>query len=868
MGKVWCICIAVLVVSLFLVQKKSKKITVLTTLLSAFLVGAILYREFLTGQASYLYTVADGYSQYLPIYMNYVRTFLAGDGFPFWTFSIGFGSLQSYDVLLYPLNLIPVLAGCLFGEEGLLICFAWMQLLKNILASTFMFLFLKKLKFNPYVCYIMGLVYAFCGVIILRGHWVFLADECYIIALLLWTVELYFQEGKWYFIPPVIFLIGCCLGAYYLYLYALLLIIYSTVRYIYEKRPFKKFFPFLFTSGGLFLLGALMWAVVLIGFSWSLFTTTRFSDSTGYMNSANLFAQIDLNVLLSGIASLFDPSITGVFENYVGKLNYLERPLFYCGIASLFLIPQGLALGTKKSKKLITFGLFAAGIYMMFPTVTEVFNAFIRNEELGIHSYRQSTLWITVMIIVMAAYGLDCVLKAGKCSQKELLISGIVLSVVLCYCYMDAPNVGLVINHSVFRWVIVFLLVWFIFLSYFHLIADSKKHNKIAMFLFVAFTLLEVGHSASVTLTESARLAKEYKSAMSKDSIGYYSNVQVAIDYIKEHDDGFYRITGVRTPSGAATYCTPLYFGFFDSSYYTDIDAATYEFLNEVYPESFINGVGSKYSVGVGGSIEISTLTGYKYYLAQGNTRNEIIKPRGYNHIKSIRDIHIYENENALSVGVAYDTYIRRSVFEKYTDKQQRAILLYCVVLDDEVETELKEFTKKELRELCGRVKENSNFYGYAERVEELQQHDMEVISWKDDYILGEIETDDDIVLSISIPDFNGWTLWVDGVETEMQSVNIGFMGVELSKGTHKIELKYFPKTLKLGAIISVCAILIYLLLLTQHKRIRLLGLQEQLPERESKPKKVFKSKEKKIAPKGEAPIKKEDDGVSIKEGD
>lgn len=807
------------VCTIFFIRKTYKKHMLLLTAIATLLISIILYRHFLLGNANFLYTVVDGFSQYLPTYMNYVRTIQAGQGLPWWTFSIGFGAVQSYDVLLYPLNLVPVLAGVCFGEQALLISFAWMQVVKMVLAAVFMFLFLKKIGFTPFVCCNIGLLYAFCGIIILRGHWVFLADECYIAVLILWCAECYFQDKKWYAIPPAIFLLGSCLGIFYLYLYAVLLIVYTTVRYFYAQKPAKHFFSFLLSCGGLYILGILLWGIVLIGFSWSLFTTARFSTTVSYTNNFGLFEHVDWSVLTSAIFSLFDPNVTGIFDNYTGALNYLERPLFYCGIACLFLIPQGIALGKKRTKKLIVFGICSAGLYMLFPIVVDIFNAFIRNEELGLRSYRISTLWIVIMMFVMGAYGLQCGIQNGRFHRTTLLATSLALIALFFYVCIEAPYDGITLNFSIIRWVILFFLVWLFILLWIKWPQKMAHIRTRSLALILCISLLELFHSANVTLTKSTQTATENYTQMQEDSLGYYSDVSLAVEYLKEYDNGLYRVSGIRPSAGVATYCAPLYFGVHDSSYYTDIDAGTYAFLAEVYPQSFLNGVGSKYSTGVGDNLMLSTLTGYKYIITQYDLRGEL--PYGYKLLKHIGNIAIYENTLDLSFGITFDSYVRRSIFEEYSDEEQKLILLHCAVLEDNVETNLTELTKSDLdKAISDQLEHPSDTYRlYRLFAKQRQEKLLEVNEWTENHINGTLSLAEDKLLVLSIPNADGWRVLIDGTPVDPQTVDIGFMGIYIEAGEHTVELEYCPKTLIPGVIVSLFALGIYVTLVILSRR-------------------------------------------------
>ena len=83
---------------------------------------------------------------------------------------------------------------------------------------------------------------------------------------------------------------------------------------------------------------------------------------------------------------------------------------------------------------------------MTFPLVTDIFNAFIRNEELGVRSYRLSSLWIVIMIIVIAAYGLQSGIRNGGYGKTSVLATSVIITIIFNYCCMAASQNDITIN--------------------------------------------------------------------------------------------------------------------------------------------------------------------------------------------------------------------------------------------------------------------------------------------------------------------------------------------------------------------------------------------------------------------------------------
>ena len=95
---------------------------------------------------------------------------------------------------------------------------------------------------------------------------------------------------------------------------------------------------------------------------------------------------------------------------------------------------------------------------------------------------------------------------------------------------------------------------------------------------------------------------------------------------------------------------------------------------------------------------------------------------------------------------------------------------------------------------------------------ETLNSQTMELTSFSDRKITGTIDVEKagDLVFSIARED--GWTVYVDGKETEPETFAEAFISVPLTEGKHDIELIYTTPGLKTGAMISLGCLILFLL--------------------------------------------------------
>ena len=83
----------------------------------------------------------------------------------------------------------------------------------------------------------------------------------------------------------------------------------------------------------------------------------------------------------------------------------------------------------------------------------------------------------------------------------------------------------------------------------------------------------------------------------------------------------------------------------------------------------------------------------------------------------------------------------------------------------------------------------------------------------------GDITVSKDKLLCLAIPYADGWTAYVDGEETKLYQANTAFMAVELTAGSHTVELRYWMPGLTVGLIMSGAGLIALVVLITVSRR-------------------------------------------------
>lgn len=119
------------------------------------------------------------------------------------------------------------------------------------------------------------------------------------------------------------------------------------------------------------------------------------------------------------------------------------------------------------------------------------------------------------------------------------------------------------------------------------------------------------------------------------------------------------------------------------------------------------------------------------------------------------------------------------------------------------------------LEDFAGRFKAAYAELGSLEKLSrEILRRPSSIEKVKDTFLRGHIEVDEGQLLMFTIPYDEGWTLTVDGHETELKQVLGAFMVAEVGSGQHVYELKFMPTGLKAGLVAASAALVVLLIVI------------------------------------------------------
>lgn len=102
---------------------------------------------------------------------------------------------------------------------------------------------------------------------------------------------------------------------------------------------------------------------------------------------------------------------------------------------------------------------------------------------------------------------------------------------------------------------------------------------------------------------------------------------------------------------------------------------------------------------------------------------------------------------------------------------------------------------------------------------ETLNESPLILTQWEDTKLKGTIAAAEPGTIFLSIPYDKGWHVKVDGQDVITRKVFGAFTGIDVSAGLHTITMQYMPQGLKMGALISMIAVGLLLLLLLKSSK-------------------------------------------------
>ena len=729
-----------------------------------------------------------------------------------WTFHAGMGYPLNSGVVhpLHPLMafntiLLPMVE-LIFGANPAFLKFPVFMIVFFLTGIT-AYLYFKTLESKDFICIIGSLLVAFMGYNIASSSWNHYYDVFYGI-FLLFAFEQFYKKNRWYFIPMAIMMISYTF--FNVYVYGLFLISYILFRYFTENTSFQKLVVLGLKVAGLSLWGLLMGIANFLPNLINAFNSPRVSngiDAIKDISTMNPLLENRSYELSTAILRSFSPDMMGTGTDFRGWYNYLEAPLFYCGLISLVLVVQVFGFLQKREK--LIFGTFSALwlFVALIPGLRNAFHLFLGNYyKVGINFF------IPMILIFYGLKSLSMIMEQKRLNLPLLIISLLVLLLALFYPY-KIGNLDLT-DHTIRNYAALLL----IFYSGLIFLLTREKYQIAAQIGIVLLVTIELsGFSYRSVSRRQNYTAAEFRISEG----GYNDNSVPAIDYVKGTDTNFYRLEKDYS-SGSAMHGSlndAQAQGYYGTSLYSSYNQPWYiSFLQETDIIEAGNETGTRWAPGLRNRPLLQTFASVKYHLSK--SESPFLLKAGYSQLKEFGDVKLLKNDYYIPFGFCYSHYLTKADFDSCSSLQKDISLLRAFVIDEDSPV----FDKRNgifNRLLLSDTIASFDFDKYRLFTEQRKKDTLQILEFKQNYIRGTIALDSSGMFFASIPFDKGWKVKVNGENIEPVRINIGFIGFPLDAGKYTIEMKYFPDYLVISIILTLVSSLAFLVFLLLNKAIK-----------------------------------------------
>lgn len=792
--------------------------TRLLLLLVLFVSGLVVYRNYIFGNELMVYSDVGGdtLEQYTMHYATIVNHLRAGI-FSLWDFTNGFGTSMFNLNLFDPSLMVLYALGVILGPAHMLFFLVWIQIGRILAAGWIFYWFLSEFSLSRQSKFVFSFAYGLSGYLLVWGqHYQFGMVTVYFPLLLLFCEKFLRKEKKWKLFPVMVFFCGIysvyftymCLAGTGLYL---LFRVISMNGLTIRQRIGK------FAGGcGLMLLGlGMSFAVFLPMASILLNVTSRVEQKRTLLDLLKRCFTLNKSEYYETL--LIRPFSTN-FQNlqelgdkkYYGFWNYYEDPVLFVSVLAVFLVVQFLLLFWKsKESKRTRRTAYGAAVFMLllviFPVGGYAFNAF------ATVTYRYTFLLLP-MILLAAAWTWDYLKKGGKAS-----ILGVVLVCIFLYraCKMGYED-SLFAEYR--QNAVVTAVTGTVMAAVLLLVNRLKVKGRQVLYSLLAFAMAvnvisegHVGYEDRMSLKKEdtpaetvvqvtdeylEKIVEEPSEQQARDFIDkpqayfrelYSQDIQDILEYLKETDKSFYRVE--KDFSSATISMDSLAQGYRGVSTYNSVmNSNVKDFVDTCIP-SFYYADRNRYTFWDNAMNNwFAAFTGVRYLISKDGN----LDSSKYTLIRQFGSMYLYQNVRESDVARFYDETVSENSLRAADKKTRKKFLSNTIVLED------------------GENRESAAGLGKSQAKKESKV--VLDAPKKDTLVTGSIQAASEGYVLFMIPYEDGWSLKIDGEDTDLQKGDLGFLACNVKEGDHTLTLTYRAPLLKEGILLSSVFWMLYLM--------------------------------------------------------
>ncbi len=345
-----------------------------------------------------------------------------------------------------------------------------------------------------------------------------------------------------------------------------------------------------------------------------------------------------------------------------------------------------------------------------------------------------------------------------------------------------------------------------------YLLANKERKLYAAMGIGICL-FIELASFSNTTVNDRVVM----KSAELTEKHGYNDYTVDALAYINSKDAQFFRVAKDYHSDATMYVCLndPQIQNYKGLTDYAEWNQFNYvSFLKEMHVPNNADSTYSKWLFGLSNRAILWSMASVKYVFSKFKANDFITK--GYDSVKTFKDVKVYKNKFFLPLGYTYKKYIPLSEFQKLkSDADKDIMLLYACVGEDSNSSAFNGMGQIKAKDSLPVI----TFDSYRAAVDKLKKDTLGISHFDQNNIKGTINAGEKEMLFLSIPYDIGWHAIVDGKPATTHKVNVGFTGLLLDKGTHTVEMYFKVPYLTAGACTSAVALLLYAFAFVKYRK-------------------------------------------------
>ncbi len=836
----------------FMSNYKNLIISFLTTF---FIMTCIFIVKKVTPFGKYSILTVDLFHQYYPMLTelidrivsksNLVYSFKMSGGLPFFR--------NFFNYMSSPFNIILII----FGKKNILKCFTFLISLKaSLSALSFSYFAQKKFQSKNILYVIISILYGLNSYYI-AYHWnIMWTDGLIFLPLITLGIDYIFDKNKC--LLYIFSLVTLIISNYYIgYMTCIFSIIYFVVRFIFSfkkenyKEYLKKLIIYIFSS---LIVGLLSFFVILpIFYSISSISATSnsFFPTSMYYN----YNVLDFIVNHLSVAPLT------IFKNDISNAPNISCGIFCISLLMIFTFNNKIK-GKTKFCYLVIFILIMIGFFI--PQIDYIWHAFHTPNDLP---YRFSFIY-TFMICLISCYSLNYIKQV---KPIVIYLSYILIMVMILFLMINGLT-SMTLNTLLFNAICIS-----IYFGLYLIIIYNPKTKKISLIVLFALICIEIFISLYNNFNFSSKIdyLETYNESIMpliesyKKEYGF--NRLENIDLVTLNDSSLFGYYGITTFSSmmyekvantfydlgvAGNYInsvqyvknTPIFDLIFNINYIIssndslsnynvketgnnvnlfknnykgnlfylmDENIKNYYLINKDPISNQSNFV--KYSTGIENIFKEKSLNkkkilkNSKYTLVKYDIKNEednelYFYPNDEIEFFIINDILYYNNSNEEIVHYLENM----QLYSSTTDYSERYIVTF---ISDSIYIGYSNFNEE------GLIVYNINNKKMQDAYKNITSNNVTIENFKENYIKANCIALKDGVMFTSIPYDSSWNVYVNNKKVDTYTIMNSMLAFDVKKGKNNIVLKYEPKYLKTGALISLSTFIILITLILLKKK-------------------------------------------------